>query len=270
VHGCFQDASESSATVHSGGMHESTRPQVVGGYRLGRRVGEGRFLGHAIAPAVVDVVFLDELSVDEQRAVCAEANDFSSLADGGRVAILPRASAPSTFDSGALEAPLRLATPPDLRESWRHMEEATARAAQAHTADVSPEPLLARVSGILKRARRGPLMLAVLVGIVAVIAVVFLMPSTDKSAVVSSPAELVGVSSANAVSLPPTTSVAEDATPTAPPLTPSSTLGDFILVHVPARNAGGTSDVAVLERDGDTWIVRETYPDTPNAGNEAN
>lgn len=256
-------------TGQSEEMHDSSRPQVVGGYRLGRRVGEGRYLGHALAPALVEVVFLDALSVDEQRAVCAEANDFSSLADGGRVAILPRTGVPSTFDSIEHEAPLRLATPPDLRESWRHMEEATAFAAKgADTAEELGESLLSRVSGLLKRARRGPVILAVLVGIVAVLAVVLLIPSPEQSAVVSSPSELVGMPSAGPVSRAPTARMTVDATPTSPPLTPSSTLGDFVLVHVPARDAGGASDVAVLERNGDTWIVRETYPESVTAGSE--
>ena len=250
-------------------MHDSSLPQVVGGYRLGRRVGEGRFLGHALAPALVEIVFLDALSVDEQRTVCAEANDFSSLPDGGRVAILPRTGMTSTLDSDAPDAPPRLATPPDLRESWRHLEEAAARAAQG--AEPVQEPgksLLIRVTGILTRARRGPVMLAVVVGIVAVLAVVLLSPALERSDVSSSPSELIGLPSAAPSPRASAEPAGVDITPTSAPLTPTSTLGDFVLVHVPARDASGTTDVAVLERDGDTWVVRETYPDSATTGNE--
>jgi len=252
-------------------MQDSSRPHVIGGYRLGRRVGEARFLGHALAPGLVEIVFLDELTAAEQRTVCAEANDFSSLPDGSRVAILPRSGIPSAGEPVIHEAPLRLATPPDLRESWRHMEEATARAAEsANPVDDSAQPLLTRVTGILRRARRGPVMLAVLVGIVAVLAVVLLTPSAEQSGVASSPSEVVGLSVASP-SLPvptPTTGGSLRATTTTSPLTPSNTLGDFVLVHVPARDGAGLGDVAVLERDGDTWVVRETYPESATAGSE--
>ena len=251
-------------------MHDSSHPQVVGGYRLGRRVGEGRFLGHALAPALVEIVFLDALSVDEQRTVCAEANDFSSLPDGGRVAILPRTSMTSTLDSNAPDAPPRLATPPELRESWRHLEEAAARAAQsAETVHDSGQSLLTRVTGIVRRARRGPVVLALLGGVVAVLAVVLLFPARATPDASSAPSEFLSVPSASPSPRASTVRTATDITPTTPPLTPTSTLGDFVLVHVPARDASGTSDVAVLERDGDTWIVRETYPDSEIAGNGA-
>ncbi len=112
-------------------------------------------------------------------------------------------------------------------------------------------------------------MLAVVAGIVAVLAVVLLSPAPERSDVSSFPSELIGLPSATPsprVSAEPS---GVDITPTSEPLTPTSTLGDFVLVHVPARDASGTTDVAVLERDGDTWIVRETYPDSATAGNEA-
>lgn len=253
-------------------MHDSSRTQVVGGYRLGRRVGEARFLGHALAPALVEIVFLDELTAAEQRTVGAQANDFSSLPDGSRVAILPRAGVPSAGEPVTHEAPLRLATPPDLRESWRHMEQATALAAEGATpADDSAQSLLTRVTGILTRARRGPVILAVLVGIVAILAVVLLTPSNEQPGVASSSSEVVGLPVASPTIPAPTATagMSSDATATAQPLTPSTTLGDFVLVHVPARDGAGSQEVAVLERAGDTWVVRETYPESVTKGNGA-
>jgi hypothetical protein len=50
------------------------------------------------------------------------------------------------------------------------------------------------------------------------------------------------------------------------PLVPLSSLGDFILVRVPARSGQGAGDIAVLERSGDSWNVRETYPETSQLG----
>ena len=70
----------------AGVVNETSFPLTVGGYRVGRRLGQGRFLGHALAPSVVELVFLEDLSGEQQRKVCSEAQDFSSLPDGGRVA----------------------------------------------------------------------------------------------------------------------------------------------------------------------------------------
>jgi len=43
---------------------------------------------------------------------------------------------------------------------------------------------------------------------------------------------------------------------------PLSALGDFILVRVPAKSGQGPGEIAVLERAADSWVVRETYPET--------
>jgi hypothetical protein len=111
-------------------------------------------------------------------------------------------------------------------------------------------------------------MLAVVVGIVAVLAVVLLSPAQERSDVSSYPSELIGLPSETPSPRASAEPAAVDVTSTTAPLTPTSTLGDYVLVHVPARDASGTTDVAVLERDGDTWIVRETYPDSATTGNE--
>jgi hypothetical protein len=113
-------------------------------------------------------------------------------------------------------------------------------------------------------------MLAVLGGIVAVLAVVLLAPSAEQSDVASSPSELGSwpIASPSLPAPTPSVGVTSRATVTSPPLTPSNTLGDFVLVHVPARDGAGSREVAVLERDGDTWVVRETYPESVTAGNE--
>jgi hypothetical protein len=45
-------------------------------------------------------------------------------------------------------------------------------------------------------------------------------------------------------------------------LEPLSELGDFILVRDPAKSGQGSGEIAVLERAADSWVVRETYPET--------
>jgi hypothetical protein len=266
-------------------VHEASLPLSVGGYRVGRRLAQGRFLGHALAPSLVELVFLSELTSEQQRRVCSEAQDFASLPDGGRVAILARTL--STDEFSALESPVhvRLTTPPDLVESWRHMEDATAAASTIPPASHRDgESLLARVSGLLRRARRGPLVLAVLAGVVAVVAVAALLPgapaSTEPGAVsgtvsgTGSP--MVSTSESNPLVSQPSNPLStpspistSDQTPSlsglsnaAPPLEPLSALGDFILVRVPAKSGQGPGEIAVLERAEDSWVVRETYPET--------
>nr|KGA07603.1 MAG: hypothetical protein GM42_1180 [actinobacterium acMicro-1] len=267
-------------------MNETGHPLTVGGYRVGRRLDHGRFLGHALAPSLVELVFLDVVPQEQQKIVCSAAQDFSSLPDGGRVAILART--PNNTDTPERETPVsvRLTTPPDLVESWRHMEEATASA----SATPSPAPgetnsLMGRVTGLVKRARRGPLVLAVIAGVVAVIAVVALVPatpsntlssgvssgasSTEPSSELTVPSEsLSNPFSSDAVgsSAAPTqaSSTTQFSTSTEP-LAPLSSLGDFILVRVPALSGEGPGDIAVLERSADSWIVRETYPEASGA-----
>ena len=59
----------------------------------------------------------------------------------------------------------------------------------------------------------------------------------------------------------PTTSLSR-LSPSGQPLEPLSALGDFILVRVPAKSGQGPGEIAVLERAADSWVVRETYPET--------
>ena len=273
-------------------MHASEFPQTVGGYRVGRRLAEGRFLGHALAPSVVELVFLDELSVEEQRQVFAHAQDFTSLPGGGRVAILPR-EVSVTEDSGLRDAsPIRLTTPPDLAASWRHMEEVTASVASPPHAEArgtgaggtgatGEESLLSRVSSLVRRARRGPVLLAVAAGVIAVVSVVLLLPASPSGTGANASAHSGSDSGSNSVAdfvsrQIPTTEVAmsevssHGVTPspstssrlssTSEPRVPLSTLGDFVLVRVPSVSGEGPDDIAVLERGGDSWMVRETYP----------
>ncbi len=275
-------------------VNETSLPLTVGGYRVGRQLAQGSYLGHALAPALVELVFLNELTHEQQRIVCSAAQDFSSLPDGGRVAILART--PNNTDTPERETPVsvRLTTPPDLVESWRHMEEATA----APSATPNPAPgetnsLLGRVTGLVKRARRGPLVLAAIAGVVAVVAVVALMPATPSSTVsasvsnsdssalsdpLSDPfADTLTDPTSDPTSNPFSTDTADSLSATRPtpspsqlstsaePLAPLSSLGDFILVRVPARSGQGPGDIAVLERSADSWIVRETYPETSGA-----
>lgn len=270
---------------HHGDVHEASLPSSVGGYRVGRRLAQGRFLGHALAPSLVELVFLNELTGEQQRRVCSEAQDFASLPDGGRVAILARTL--STDEFSGLESPVhvRLTTPPDLVESWRHMEDATAAASTMPPASHrDSETLFARVSGLLRRARRGPLVLAALAGVVAVVAVAALLPGapvSTASGTVSgtvSPMESTSESTSesnpfssqlsNTLSTPspastsdPTTSLSR-LSPSGQPMEPLSALGDFILVRVPAKSGQGPGEIAVLERAADSWVVRETYPET--------
>ena len=258
-------------------MHETSFPFSVGGYRVGRRVGHGRYLGHALAPSLVELVFLNELSTEQQRIVCSEAQDFSSLSDGGRVAILPRPA--STAESLENPVHVRLSTPPDLVESWRHMEEATAAAStMSPPRDSDGNALLARVTGLLRRARRGPLVLAALAGVIVVVAVLALVPtapSVTASGTLSTSESTSQVNPfsnqlSNPTSTPspiqtpisnPTSSLSPVSS-TTEPVDPLSSLGDFILVRVPAKTGQEPGEIAVLERSADTWIVRETYPAT--------
>ena len=265
-------------------MHETSLPNSVGGYRIGRRLAEGRFLGHALAPSLVELVFLSQLSREEQRRVCSDAQDFTSLSDGGRVAILARTSNSGEAPDRHEPAQIRLTTPPDLIESWRHMEEITA-AASTMTDSVprDPDALRGRVWGLLKRARRGPVVLAVVAAVAAVVVVVVVFPVTPSSTGATAGVSLLSKTDA---STEPTTrsttssntgsnGVQSPATPTpspsglpmsTEPLVPLSSLGDFILVRVPARSGQGAGDIAVLERSGDSWNVRETYPETSQLG----
>ena len=266
---------------HHGDVHEASLPSSVGGYRVGRRLAQGRFLGHALAPSLVELVFLNELTGEQQRRVCSEAQDFASLPDGSRVAILERTSRPDEFSGLDSPVHVRLTTPPDLVESWRHMEEATAATSTAPpTSPRDSETLLARVSGLLRRARRGPLVLAVLAGVVAVVAVATLLPgapaSTEPGTVSGTGSPMVSTSESNPLESQPSNPLStpspvstSDPTPSlsglsnaAPPLEPLSELGDFILVRVPAKSGQGSGEIAVLERAADSWVVRETYPET--------
>jgi len=273
------------------GVHETSLPPSVGGYRIGRRLAEGRYLGHALAPTLVELVFLDELSGEEQRRVCSDAQDFSSLPDGGRVAILARKSTNDETPDRFEPVQIRLTTPPDLIESWRHMEEVTAAASTTpDDAANDADTLRGRVRGLLKRARRGPVVLAVVAGVATVLVVVLLFPTTPQSNVATAGASLISTTDAatetrtrsstelstelnTESSTAPQTSAGPTPTPTQPdfltpsePLLPLSSLGDFILVRVPARSGHAPGDIAVLERSGDSWIVRETYPENSQLG----
>jgi hypothetical protein len=241
---------------------------------------DGRYLGHALAPTLVELVFLDELSGEEQRRVCSDAQDFSSLPDGGRVAILARRSNSDETSDRFEPVQIRLTTPPDLIESWRHMEEVTAAAST--TPDSAPSDagtLRGRVLGLLKRAKRGPVVLAV-VAAVAIVMVAVLFPAEPSSNVATAGASLISATDAATESItgsstatPSSVRPAPTPTPTQPdfptpsePLLPLSSLGDFILVRVPARTGQALGDIAVLERSGDSWIVRETYPENSQIG----
>ncbi len=269
---------------------DTSLPLAVGGYRVGRQLSQGRFLGHALAPSLVELVFLDVLPHEQKKIVCSAAQDFSSLPDGGRVAILART--PNNADAPEHGTPVnvRLTTPPDLVESWRHMEEATAAA----SIPPSPAPgetnsLIGRVTGLVKRARRGPLVLAVIAGVVAVIAVVALVPaapsntlssgvssgasSTEPSSELTVPSESLSNPFASgpvdSLDAPTQASSTTQFSTSTEPQTPLSSLGDFILVRVPARSGEGPGEIAVLERSADSWIVRETYPETSGAPQES-
>ena len=177
--------SASSQRLGSGqadGVNETSHPTSVGGYRIGRRLAEGRFLGHALAPSLVELVFLSQLSREEQRRVCSDAQDFSSLPDGGRVAILARTSNSGETTDSDEPTQIRLTTPPDLMESWRHMEEVTASASTVSGAAASEaSSLRGRVLGLLKRARRGPVVLSVVAAVVAVAVVAVIFPAAPSS-----------------------------------------------------------------------------------------
>jgi len=256
-------------------VNEASLPFSVGGYRVGRRLSHGRFLGHALAPSLVELVFLNELSSEQQKRVCSEAQDFSSLPDGSRVAIFPRPA--NAVESLTHENPvhIRLTTPPDLVESWRHMEDATAAASGMPDATTREgNTLLARVTGLLRRARRGPIVLAAIAGIVAVVAVVALMPGAPSSAGKGTASTTRSISESNPfssqlssplstpTSLPPPASASVRPSTPAEPIEPLSSLGDFVLVRVPAKSGQEPGEIAVLERSSDSWIVRETYPAT--------
>jgi hypothetical protein len=262
-------------------VNEASLPFSVGGYRIGRRLSHGRFLGHALAPSLVELVFLNELSSEQQRRVSSETHDFSSLPDGNRVAILPRPSNTVESVNHDDSAHVRLTTPPDLVESWRHMEEATAAAStMSPPRDTDGNALLGRVTGLLRRARRGPLFLAAIAGVVAVIAVVALLPGAPSStesgggSTVESTSESNPFSSqlSNPFSTPSSLSTPASSLSGPPsstePLDPLSSLGDFILVRVPAKSGQESGEIAVLERSADSWIVRETYPATSGAPQE--
>jgi hypothetical protein len=242
---------------------------------------DGRYLGHALAPTLVELVFLDELSGEEQRRVCSDAQDFSSLPDGGRVAILARRSNSDETSDRFEPVQIRLTTPPDLSESWRHIEEVTAAASTTPDSVASDaDTLRGRVMGLLKRARRGPVVLAVVAGAATVLVVVLLFPITPPSNVATAGASLISATDAATESItgsstatPSSVRPAPTPTPTQPdfptpsePLLPLSSLGDFILVRVPARTGQALGDIAVLERSGDSWIVRETYPENSQIG----
>jgi hypothetical protein len=266
-------------------VNDTSLPPSVGGYRIGRRLAEGRYLGHALAPTLVELVFLDELSREEQRRVCSDAQDFSSLPDGGRVAILARKSTSDETSDRFEPVQIRLTTPPDLSESWRHIEEVTAAASTTPDSVASDaDTLRGRVMGLLKRAKRGPVVLAVVAGAATVLVVVLLFPITPPSNVAPAGASLIsttdaatesitGSSTGSSTATPSSVRPAPTPTPTQPdfptpsePLLPLSSLGDFILVRVPARTGQALGDIAVLERSGDSWIVRETYPENSQIG----
>jgi hypothetical protein len=257
-------------------MPESPKPQTVGGYRVGRRVGEGRFLGHALAPALVELIFLDDVSADEQKRIFSETRDFTSLPDGGRVAILARREDEAGGDSRRNDPPIRLTTPPDLAESWRFMEEVTATAALIPGDEkTNTDSLLVRVTGLIKRARRGPVVLAMVAGVIAVLAVVLLMPTSPSGTQANASANS-GADTMDTLPVAEQTAASQASHSKSPapspfaaapePVVPQSTLGDFALVRLPSASGEGAGDIAVLERTDDSWIVRETYPATTGPG----
>lgn len=247
-------------------MNETGHPLTVGGYRVGRRLDHGRFLGHALAPSLVELVFLDVLPQEQQKIVCSAAQDFSSLPDGGRVAILARTTSNAVEPDHDKPLHIRLTTPPELVESWRHMEEATAAASNSpYPVPGENNSLLARVTGLVKRAKRGPLVLAVIASVVAVVAVVALVPATPSNTVSAGVSNPFSHDPVGSLSLPTQTPSASERSTAIEPLEPLSSLGDFILVRVPALSGEGPGDIAVLERSADSWIVRETYPEASGA-----
>ena len=42
---------------------------------------------------------------------------------------------------------------------------------------------------------------------------------------------------------------------------PLTSLGDMVLVRLPASSSTNSSEIAVLERTGESWSVRNVYPD---------
>ena len=237
-------------------MQSDEIPDSVGGYRVGRRLGPARYLGHALAPGVVELVFLEQLSRDEQREAHGVAQDFASLSNGDRVAILQHTAA-------HVEMP-RLTTPPALAESWRQM------AAMA-TADPSPDSdekprglgLVSRATRRLTKVRRGPLMLAACAGVALLVVVFAAIPSGSAPV----PQTLAPETSTalntenNGMREPaksPTPLVTGDVV--AEPLT---SLGDMVLVRLPSSSSTNPDEIAVLERAGESWTVRNVYPDSP-------
>jgi hypothetical protein len=161
------------------------------------------------------------------------------------------------------------------------MQEVTASAAVVQPeASTGADSLVGRVTGLIKRARRAPVLVAIVACVVAVVAVVLLVPASPSSTVANASANVgkpPGVSplvtkegtEANVPSpsqSPPLGSLSQSSpTPSgiraaSEPEVPLSTLGDFLLVRVPSATGQGPGDIAVLERAGDSWIVRETYP----------
>ena len=237
-------------------MNHDDIPEVVGGYRVGRCVGPGRYLGHALAPAVVELVFLEQLGRDEQHAVHRVAQDYASVSSGDRVAILEHAAV-------RVEPP-RLTTPPALAESWRQMAAmATTEPSPDDDETARDQGVISRVSRSLRRARRGPLMLAAFAGVSLVIVVLLVVPSgsapASPSVAEEKPTAVATLDNHWVDSAGSPTPVAKDSL-VAEPLT---SLGDMVLVRLPASSSTDSGEIAVLERTGESWSVRNVYPDAP-------
>ena len=131
------------------------------------------------------------------------------------------------------------------------------------------------MTGLIKRARRGPVVLAMVAGAIAVLAVVLLMPPSRSGTQANASANS-GAGAMDALPVAEQTAAwqprqSQNPSPSpvaaaSEPVVPQSTLGDFALVRLPAASGEGAGDIAVLERTDDSWIVRETYPATSGPG----
>lgn len=268
-------------TRHTRDVTETEIPQHVGGYRVGRNTGPSRYLGHIASPAVVELVFVDHLSATERESVMSDALDVASLSSGGRVAIVsrPTEQVPATRR-------LSLETPPELASAWEEMRRAvTYPDTEAGIPSLSDASLgnqsrtfVAWVRSRMATARRGPVVVAGIAGVLVVIMAIVLIPGagdrvsgdqvsgdqvstslpTNESAPeIAADSQRMGLGDVGAPEAP-------DEAQGQPTLAPQSVVGDIALVALPPREASGVNGAeqpqyAVLERDGDTWLLRDVY-----------
>lgn len=234
-------------------------------------------MGHTVAPAVVELVFVEGLPESERASILADAADVASLSSGARVAILPR--------EAESNRPLRLETPPELAAAWEEMRQSLS---YSHREDNSPPTkqgavrLWERVGRAVANARRGPVVVAAVVGLIAVILALTIIPGQQTKTVGAGIDEearpqSIGVSTTGSeakgadagtttvtlpnVAMTPTQAVSGNSQQGT--LAPESVVGDIALVALPsatgAIDSASGPQYAVLERDGATWRLREVY-----------